>query len=36
MRLQTTGFDIPHSFPEDYTPVFGMCVRGCLEYYAAT
>lgn len=35
-RTQVTGFDIPHNFPTDYTPVFGMDVRGCVGYYAAT
>ena len=31
--VQVTGFDIPHSFPRDFIPVFGMDVRACLEYY---
>lgn len=31
--LAATGFDIPHSFPEDFQPVFGMDVRSCVEYY---
>jgi dual specificity phosphatase 12 len=31
--VQVTGFDIPHSFPQDFVPVFGMDVRSCLEYY---
>ncbi|KAL6760314.1 hypothetical protein V8C86DRAFT_2556866 [Haematococcus lacustris] len=31
--LQVTGFDIPHSFPNDFYPVFGMDVRSCLEHY---
>uniref|UniRef100_A0A1D2A9A3 protein-tyrosine-phosphatase n=1 Tax=Auxenochlorella protothecoides TaxID=3075 RepID=A0A1D2A9A3_AUXPR len=33
---QVTGIDVPHSFPEDYFPVFGMDLRTCLEYYHAT
>ncbi|KAG1663132.1 hypothetical protein FOA52_000654 [Chlamydomonas sp. UWO 241] len=32
--LQATGFDIPHDFPTDFYPVFGMDVRGCVEHYA--
>jgi hypothetical protein len=31
--MQVTGFDIPHAFPDDFTPVFGMDVRACVEYY---
>lgn len=31
--LEVTAFDIPHDFPQDFTPVFGMDVRSCLEYY---
>jgi len=31
--LQVTGFDIPHTFPQDYVPVFGMDVTGCVAYY---
>ncbi|KAL4420279.1 hypothetical protein ABPG77_005619 [Micractinium sp. CCAP 211/92] len=31
--LEVTGFDIPHSFPEDFQPVFGMDVWHCVEYY---
>ncbi|KAI3431699.1 hypothetical protein D9Q98_004744 [Chlorella vulgaris] len=31
--LQVTGFDIPHAFPEDFQPVFGMDVQSCVEYY---
>ncbi|GAB4823746.1 hypothetical protein N2152v2_010792 [Parachlorella kessleri] len=31
--LQVTGFDIPHSFPQDYQPVFGMDVETCVRYY---
>lgn len=31
--LQVTQFDIPHAFPEDFVPVFGMDVLSCLEYY---
>ena len=34
--LEVTGFDIPHSFPQDFVPVFGMDVRSCLEYYMKT
>lgn len=34
--LEVTGFDIPHSFPEDFVPVFGMDVESCLEYYMKT
>lgn len=30
---QVTGFDIPHSFPEDYIPVFGMDIPTCVAYY---
>lgn len=33
--LKITGYDIPHDFPADYRPVFGMDVRSCVEYYAA-
>lgn len=32
-RVQVTGFDIPHNFPVDFEPVFGMDVRSCIEYY---
>ena len=32
--LKITGFDIPHDFPADFRPVFGMDVRSCVEYYA--
>ncbi|KXZ47886.1 hypothetical protein GPECTOR_32g499 [Gonium pectorale] len=31
--LEVTGFDIPHAFPGDYVPVFGMDVRSCVAYY---
>lgn len=31
--LQVTEFDIPHAFPEDFQPVFGMDVLHCVEYY---
>jgi dual specificity phosphatase 12 len=31
--MQVTGFDIPHQFPIDYYPVFGMDVRSCIDYY---
>ena len=31
--LEVTQFDIPHAFPEDFVPVFGMDVLSCLEYY---
>jgi len=31
--LEITGFDIPHNFPHDFRPVFGMDVRSCVEYY---
>ena len=31
--LDVTEFDIPHDFPDDFVPVFGMDVRSCLEYY---
>lgn len=31
--LDITGFDIPHDFPIDFRPVFGMDVRSCVEYY---
>lgn len=34
--LEVTGFDIPHAFPEDFVPVFGMDVKSCLEYYMKT
>ncbi|WIA42276.1 hypothetical protein OEZ86_008291 [Tetradesmus obliquus] len=33
--LQVTGVDIPHSFPQDFTPVFGMDVAGCIRHYKA-
>ena len=29
-----TGFDIPHTFPEDYIPVFGMDVPTCVAFYS--
>ena len=32
--LQVTGFSIPHHFPDDYRPVFGMNVQSCIEHYA--
>jgi hypothetical protein len=25
--------DIPHAFPGDFTAVFGMDVRSCIEHY---
>lgn len=31
--LQITGFDIPHSFPDDFEPVFGMDVESCVRFY---
>lgn len=31
--LEITGVDIPHAFPTDFVPVFGMDVRSCIEYY---
>ncbi|KAF6264080.1 HAD-like domain-containing protein [Scenedesmus sp. NREL 46B-D3] len=34
--LQVTGVDIPHVFPSDFTAVFGMDVRGCIEHYKQT
>ena len=34
--LEVTGFDIPHLFPEDFVPVFGMDVRSCIQYYSQT
>lgn len=33
LDFQVTGVDIPHDFPHDYQPVFGMDVRSCIEYY---
>jgi len=33
--LAVTHFDIPHEFPQDFRPVFGMDVYSCVEYYAA-
>ncbi|KAG2441137.1 hypothetical protein HXX76_003989 [Chlamydomonas incerta] len=33
--LEVTGFDIPHTFPGDYTEVFGMDVRSCVGHYRA-
>lgn len=33
--MQVTGFEIPHSFPVDYYPVFGMDVPHCIDYYRA-
>eukprot|EP00889_Picochlorum_renovo_P007310 jgi/Picre1/34340/NNA_001812.t1 len=33
---QVTSFDIPHIFPQDFVPVFGMDIRSCLEYYMRT
>jgi len=30
---QVTGFDIPHRFPEDYVPVFGMDPTTTVAYY---
>eukprot|EP00887_Chlorella_sp_A99_P000566 scaffold17.g566.t1 len=29
-----TGFDIPHAFPDDFAPVFGMDVPTAVAYYA--
>ncbi|GAX84563.1 hypothetical protein CEUSTIGMA_g11984.t1 [Chlamydomonas eustigma] len=31
--LMVTGVEIPHSFPQDFYPVFGMDVRSCIQYY---
>ncbi|PNH06722.1 Dual specificity protein phosphatase 12 [Tetrabaena socialis] len=31
--LEVTGFDIPHSFPQDYVEVFGTDVRSCVAHY---
>lgn len=33
--LAVTQFDIPHEFPQDFRPIFGMDVYSCVEYYAA-
>ncbi|KAI8109383.1 hypothetical protein M9434_000667 [Picochlorum sp. BPE23] len=33
---QVTSFDIPHIFPQDFVPVFGMDIRSCLKYYMRT
>lgn len=33
--MQVTGFDIPHAFPGDFEPVFGMDVRSCIVHYKA-
>jgi dual specificity phosphatase 12 len=32
--LAVTNFDIPHEFPHDFRPVFGMDVYSCVEYYS--
>ena len=32
---QVTNFDIPHDFPADFVPVFGMDVTTCLEFYSS-
>jgi dual specificity phosphatase 12 len=32
--LSVTNFDIPHEFPHDFRPVFGMDVYSCVEYYS--
>ncbi len=32
--LAVTKFDIPHEFPQDFRPVFGMDVYSCVEYYS--
>ena len=34
--LSTTGVDVPHHFPVDFYPVFGMDVRNCVAYYRRT
>ena len=34
--LEVTGVEIPHEFPADFVPVFGMDVRSCLEHYRTT
>lgn len=34
--LETIGLDIPHKFPDDFRPVFGMDVKSCIEYYYET
>uniref|UniRef100_A0A7S3QUC6 protein-tyrosine-phosphatase n=1 Tax=Dunaliella tertiolecta TaxID=3047 RepID=A0A7S3QUC6_DUNTE len=31
--LQVTGFDIPHTFPQDFFEVFGMDVRNCVAHF---
>lgn len=31
--LEVTGFSIPHVFPDDFVPVFGMDVFNCILYY---
>ncbi|KAF5834188.1 HAD-like domain-containing protein [Dunaliella salina] len=31
--LQVSGFDIPHTFPQDFYEVFGMDVRSCVAHY---
>ena len=28
-----TGFDVPHHFPDDYVPVFGMDTTTTVAYY---
>ena len=30
---QVTGFDVPHQFPDDYVPVFGMDPKTTVAYY---
>eukprot|EP00873_Tetraselmis_striata_P007861 jgi/Tetstr1/428125/TSEL_018177.t2 len=34
--LEVTGVDIPHAFPQDYYPLFGMDVRSSCRHYADT
>jgi dual specificity phosphatase 12 len=31
--VQVTGVDIPHAFPQDFYPIFGMDIRGCVAHY---
>jgi hypothetical protein len=33
LSAAAAGVDIPHAFPGDFTAVFGMDVRSCIEYY---
>jgi hypothetical protein len=33
LAAAAAGVEIPHDFPGDFTAVFGMDVRSCIEHY---